>query len=244
MSMVEIVTLLYFHWMRIRPDEPAWPERDRFILSKGHGAPSLYVALSMRGYFPDGHFRHFRQLGGILQGHPDRNKIPGVDCSTGSLGQGLGVGCGLALGARLKRASYLTYVLMSDGECNEGSVWEAAMIAGNLNIDNLFVLIDRNGKSSYGEMTGRNDVEPLDEKWRAFGWNVAEADGHDYASLSAALAQVEATPRPGVVLCKTVKGKGIPYVENNRTPSNFSLSRGDRDEAMRSLERLKQEIES
>jgi transketolase len=243
-SMVEIITLLYLYWMRLRSGDPNWPDRDRFVLSKGHGAPSLYIALAMRGFIDESHFRTFRQVGSILQGHPDRNKTPGVDCSTGSLGQGMPVACGIALGAMIGGDQYNIYALISDGECNEGSIWEAALIASNQRLANLTVLLDRNGKSSYGEMRGRNDVEPLKDKWEAFGWYVAVADGHDYVSLSTALAEVESQPHPGLVLCNTVKGKGIPYAENNRTPSNFELTGVAWRDAMDALEAKERELSS
>ena len=233
MGMVEIVTLLYFHWLNVRPDDPDWPERDRFVLSKGHGVPSLYAVLAERGFFDKKHFDTFRRLGGILQGHPDRLKTPGIETSSGSLGQGLGVACGMALGAKLDDASWRTYCLVGDGECNEGSIWEVAMIAGNQHLDRLTVLIDRNRKSSYGPMAGRNDIEPLVDKWRAFGWAVFEADGHDFYDLSQNLSQADAVEgQPSVVICYTVKGKGIPFVENYPTKPNILLTEDQYQECM------------
>jgi transketolase len=239
MSCVEILTLLYQRWMRVNPHDPHWSERDRFILSKGHAAPSLYIALALRGFFPDREFDHFRTLGNILQGHPDRNKTPGVDCTTGSLGQGLPVGCGMALGAKLDAAPFRVYTLISDGECNEGSIWEAALLAANLGLDRLTVLVDWNRKSSYGPMQGRNDVEPLADKWRAFGWSVFECDGHDYVALSRGLAEAEQVrDAPSVLLCHTVKGKDIPYAETHETRSNFALTAPQYEEAFAHLSAL------
>jgi transketolase len=233
MGMVEMVTLLYFHWLNLRSDDPTWPERDRFVLSKGHGVPSLYAVLAERGFFDKKHFDNFRRFGSILQGHPDRLKTPGVETSSGSLGQGLGVACGMALGARLDGASWRTYCLVGDGECNEGSIWEAAMIAGNQHLDNLTALLDRNKKSSYGPMAGRNDIEPLVDKWRAFGWAVFEADGHDFYDLSQNLSQADAVEgQPSVVICHTVKGKGIPFVENYPTKPNILLTEEQYQECM------------
>ena len=223
MSCMEILVLLYFKWMRIDPSLPQWPQRDRFVLSKGHAAPSLYAVLMRAGYFPQSAFQTFRRIGGILQGHPDRNKIPGVDCSTGSLGQGFAVACGMALAARIDSAPYRVYTLISDGECNEGSVWEAAMIASNLRLNGLVAFLDWNRKSSYGPMTGRNDIEPLAEKWHAFGWVVVECDGHDFADLARALDRSGQSDRPTILLCRTIKGKGIPWAENRNTKSNFFL---------------------
>jgi transketolase len=233
MGMVEMVTLLYFHWLKVRPDDPDWPERDRFVLSKGHGVPSLYAVLAERGFFDKKHFDTFRRFGSILQGHPDRLKTPGVETSSGSLGQGLGVACGMALGAKLDGASWRTYCLVGDGECNEGSIWEAAMIAGNQHLDRLAVLVDRNRKSSYGPMAGRCDIEPLVEKWRAFGWAVFEADGHDFYDLSQKLSQADAVEgKPSVVICHTVKGKGIPFVENYPVKPNILLTEEQYQECM------------
>ena len=225
MGMVEMVTLLYFHWLDVRPDEPDWPGRDRFVLSKGHGVPSLYAVLAERGFFDKSHFDTFRRYGSILQGHPDRLKTPGIETSSGSLGQGFGVACGMALAAKLDGASWRTYCLVGDGECNEGSIWEAGLIAGNQHLDRLTVLLDRNKKSSYGPMAGRNDIEPLTDKWRAFGWAVFEADGHDFYDLSRQLWQADVVEgQPSVVICHTVKGKGIPFVENYPAKPNILLT--------------------
>jgi len=240
---VEILTTLYKVWMTYDSEESQWNDRDRFVLSKGHAAPSLYITLSNCGFFPDSEFKNFRRLHSMLQGHPDRKKTPGVDCSTGSLGQGFPVAAGMALGGKTDNASYKVYVLMSDGECNEGSIWEAALISANYKLDNFIVLLDWNKKSSYGEMKGRNDVVPLAKKWEAFGWNVIMCDGHDFISLTQALENAEnAKDQPSILLCKTVKGKGIPYIEDNRTPSNLMLSDKQYTEAMAYLETLEVEI--
>jgi transketolase len=243
MSMVEIVATLYRCWLRVRPQEPTWPGRDRFILSKGHGAPAVYVALWLAGFFEERHFEGFRRLHSILQGHPDRHKTPGIDCSTGSLGQGFAVACGMALGAKMDDASYRVYTLMSDGECNEGSIWEAAQIASNLALDRLTVLLDWNKKSSYGWMKGRNDIEPLRAKWEAFNWVVAECDGHDFAAITAALCAAEKVRgRPAIVLCRTTKGKGIPYVENYPTKPNILLDESAYAECLAHLDAVEKEL--
>ena len=242
MGMVEMVTLLYFHWLDVRSEDPTWPERDRFVLSKGHGVPSLYAVLAEKGFFDKRHFDKFRRYGGILQGHPDRLKTPGIEASSGSLGQGLGVACGMALGARLDGASWRTYCLVGDGECNEGSIWEAAMIAGNQHLDRLTVLLDRNKKSSYGPMAGRNDIEPLVDKWCAFGWAVFETDGHDFYDISQAIAQADAVEgQPSVVICHTVKGKGIPFVENYPAKPNILLTEEQYRDCMDVLSRAEEE---
>jgi transketolase len=243
MSMVEIMTALYGAWLDVDPERPDWPERDRFVLSKGHGAPALYVALWMRGFFDESHFNGFRRLGSILQGHPDRLKTPGVDCSSGSLGQGFPVACGMALGAKMDQASYRVYCLLSDGECNEGSVWEAAQIASNQGLGHIKVIMDRNRKSSYGWMAGRNDVEPLADKWRAFNWAVFECDGHDFVSITGALADAEQVEdRPAIVICHTVKGKGIPYVENYPTKPNILLTEEKYRECLAHLDQVESEL--
>lgn len=225
LSMTEMVAVLYRYWMRFNPQEPCWPERDRFVLSKGHGAPAVYVALWMAGFFSEEHFDGFRRLHSILQGHPDRNKTPGVETCSGSLGQGFAVACGMALGAKIDASDFRVYCLVSDGECNEGSVWEAAQIAANLKLDKMTVLLDRNHKSSYGLMEGRNDVQPLAEKWRAFNWAVFECDGHDFASLTQALYEAEkVTGAPAVIICHTIKGKGLPYTEIENQQAHILLT--------------------
>jgi transketolase len=243
MSAVEILTLLYERWLAHDPLRPDWEGRDRFVLSKGHAAPALYATLCLAGYFPASEFDGFRRIGSRLQGHPDRSKTPGVDCTTGSLGQGFPVACGMALAARLERAAWKAYACISDGECNEGSTWEAALIAANLGLDRLVVLADVNGKSSYGPMEGRNGVEPLRDKWRAFRWETFECDGHDFASLSRALAEAERTTgKPTVVLCRTVKGKGIPWAERTNARSNYLLDEAHCTEALAALDAEEREI--
>jgi transketolase len=242
-SSVEILTLLYDRWMNVDPAAPGSETRDRFILSKGHAAPGLYAVLALDGFFSKAEFDLFRKIGGKLQGHPDRNKTPGVDCSTGSLGQGFPVGCGMALAAKADGAPWKVYSCVSDGECNEGSTWEAALIAGNLGLDRQIVLVDANGKSSYGPMKGRNSVDPLADKWRSFNWEVFECDGHDFVDLSRALDAAERVEgRPSVILCSTVKGKGIPWAESRNTKSNFKLEEGPCAEALAALAAREKEI--
>ena len=245
MSMTEIVVTLYLRWLNVRTDDPQWNARDRFVLSKGHGAPALYVALWMRGFFEERHFVGFRRLHSILQGHPDRHKTPGVECCSGSLGQGFAVACGMALGAKMDDAPYRVYALMSDGECNEGSIWEAAQIASNLKLDRIKVLLDWNEKSSYGLMAGRNDVSPLPDKWRAFNWEVFECDGHDFVSITRALHEAETVEgKPAIVLCHTTKGKGIPYVENYPVKPNILLTDDKYAECLAHLDAVEKELQS
>lgn len=224
LSMTEVLLTLYLHWLRVDPQHPHDPTRDRFILSKGHAAPSLYVALFQAGFVAEDEFHNYRDLDSVFQGHPDRNKLPGVDCTTGSLGQGMPVGCGMAWALRRAQPDTRVYCLVSDGECNEGSIWEAALIAANAKLDNLIVIIDRNQKSSYGTMAGRNDVEPLGDKWAAFGWNVLRTPGHDIPAITAALAAArEHRGQPSVIIADTIKGRGIPYAEKNFVRSSSSL---------------------
>ncbi len=216
LSAVEIVTALYWHVLRIRPEEPAWPDRDRFVLSKGHAAPVLYAALAERGFFPVEELQTLRKLGSRLQGHPDLRKVPGVEASTGSLGQGLSVALGMTLAGRLDRRSYRVYALLGDGECEEGQVWEAAMAAAHYHAGNLTAIIDNNGLQIDGPVAEVLSPLPLPEKWRAFGWEVTEVDGHDLKALLQAFdwAAGANDRRPKMIVAHTVKGKGVSFMEN------------------------------
>lgn len=243
MSMMDIVIALYMSWLYVKPEDPQWPERDRFVLSKGHGAPSVYVALWMRGFFEERHFTGFRRLHSILQGHPDRLKTPGIECSSGSLGQGFPVACGMALAAKMDASPFRIFSLIGDGECNEGSIWEAAQIASNLKLDKITVLMDRNLKSSYTWMSGRNDIEPVVDKWRAFNWEVFECDGHDFASITQSLHQADhVIGKPSIIICHTVKGKGIPYIENYPVKPNILLTDENYAECQNYLDNLEKEL--
>jgi len=216
LSLVEILRVLFDEVLRYRPGEPGWPDRDRFILSKGHGCLALYVMLADKGFFPQEELARFCKADGILGGHPERGKVPGVEASTGSLGHGLSIGLGMALAARMDGRPWRVFVLLGDGECDEGSVWEAAMCAGKHGLDNLTVLVDYNRLQSYGPVAEVQELEPLAAKWRAFGFAVAEVDGHDVAALRQVLVHGLPLQRgqPGVLICHTVKGKGIPFMEN------------------------------
>ena len=214
LSAADIVTALYFHYLRHRPDDPHWEDRDRFILSKGHCAPLLYAVLAECGYFPMEWLDHLRKIGHPLQGHPDMKKTPGVEVSTGSLGQGLSVGCGMAWAARRKGSSSRIYVLLGDGECDEGQVWEAAMFAHHYKLDNLVAIVDRNCLQVDGDTEKVMSLEPLSAKWQAFGWEVLEIGGHNFESILSALARAEqAKGRPAVIIAHTVKGKGVSFME-------------------------------
>lgn len=216
LSASEIVATLYWHVMRIRPEEPAWPGRDRLVLSKGHCAPIVYAALARRGYFDPEVLKTFRRTGSVLQGHPDFRKTVGLDMTSGSLGQGLAVGLGMALAGRQSRHDYRVFVLMSDGELQEGMTWEAAMAAAHYRVGRLTAVVDRNRLQVDGFVSDVMEVEPLADKWRAFGWTVIAADGNDVASLLSAFeARRSADPdRPAVLLCSTIKGRGVSFMEN------------------------------
>lgn len=215
LSAVEIVTALYFHVMRIRPEEPDWPERDRFVLSKGHAAPLLYAALAEKGFFPKDELLTLRKLGSRLQGHPAYGKLPGVEASTGSLGQGLSIGLGMALAGKIDKRSYRVYVLLGDGESEEGQIWEAAMAAAHYRADNLTAILDYNGLQIDGPIADVLSPLPFPEKWRSFGWEVRDVDGHDFEELLDAFEWAKGVRgRPSVIIAKTVKGKGVSFMEN------------------------------
>ncbi|MCJ7737735.1 MAG: transketolase [Anaerolineae bacterium] len=215
LSATDIVTALYFRVMRLDPARPEWPDRDRFILSKGHACPVWYSALAERGYFDKAHLGTLRRLNSILQGHPDMRKTPGIDMSVGSLGQGLSVGLGMALSAKLKGRDYHVWVMVGDGECQEGSVWEAAMAAPKWNLGNLTVIVDRNRLQNDACVEDVMPVAPLADKWRAFGWHTLEIDGHDMGAVVEALESAEAyQSRPVAIVAHTVKGKGVSYMED------------------------------
>ncbi len=216
LSAADIVTALYFKVMRHDPKNPRWLDRDRFILSKGHVAPILYAALAECGYFPVEELSTLRKLDSRLQGHTDRTLTPGVEMSAGSLGQGLSFGIGVALAGRLDKRNYHVYVLLGDGECEEGQVWEAAMFAPHFQIDNLTAIVDNNGIQLDGRCCDIMGLEPLADKWRAFNWHVIEIDGHDMSQVLQALKEARKTKqRPTVIVAHTVKGKGVSFMENN-----------------------------
>jgi transketolase len=215
-SLVEILRVLYDEVLRYDPKRPRWPERDRFILSKGHGCLALYVLLAEKGFFPEEELWKFCKADGILGGHPEAGKIPGVEASTGSLGHGLPIAVGMALAARMDGARHRVFVVASDGESNEGSLWEAALCAAKHRLSHLTVLVDYNKQQSYSTTYEVLDLEPFAEKWRAFGFAVEEVDGHSLEQLRAALGRVPFAPdKPSAIICHTIKGKGVGFVENN-----------------------------
>ena len=215
LSTVEILTSLFFQIMRHDAKRPDWPDRDRFILSKGHAAPALYSALARSGYFPVDQLMTLRKLDSPLQGHPELHRLAGVEASTGSLGQGISIGIGVALAGRLDGKDYRTYVVTGDGECDEGQVWEAALYAGNRGLDHLTVIVDHNQAQQDGWVKDVMDLSPLADKWKSFKWHAIEIDGHDFDQVLKALAEARATTgRPTAIIAKTVKGKGVSFMEN------------------------------
>lgn len=231
LSAIDMVTVLYFAKMRHNPADPAWEGRDRFVLSKGHAAPAQYVALAHAGYFPKEDLMMLRRLGSHLQGHPDSKSTPGVEVCTGSLGQGLSMANGMALGLRLDGRSNRVYALLGDGELQEGQVWEAAMAAAHYRLDNLCALIDANSLQIDGEVAKVMNVAPIAGKFKAFGWHVLEIDGHDMEAIVAALDEAETVKgEPTVIVARTIKGKGVPFFENKAAyhgvpPSDEELPR-------------------
>ncbi len=215
LSACEILTALYFKEMRVDPKNPKWEDRDRFVLSKGHATPVLYATLSERGFFPKEELSKFRKIDSMLQGHPDMKGIPGVDMSTGSLGQGLAAANGMALSAKLDNKDFRVYALVGDGEIQEGIIWEATMLAAHYQLDNLTVFIDHNGLQIDGFNKDVMNIEPIDKKFEAFGWNVLKIDGHDFGQIFDALENSKKTKgKPTLIIANTIKGKGVSFMEN------------------------------
>lgn len=247
LSAADMLAALYFHVLRIRPDEPAWPDRDRFILSKGHSSVGLYAALALRGYFPVEELATFDAANSRLQGHPDMTRLPGLDMSSGSLGMGISAGVGMALGARLTGRDVRTYVMLGDGECQEGEVWEAAMTAARYGLDSLVAIVDHNRLQQYGwpgdGPDGRMPPQVPGElvaKWSAFGWRVLEVDGHAMEAILAVLEEAaHGDGRPTVVIAHTIKGKGVSFMEGHYfwhtraiKPDEFAIAMADLGEPL------------
>ena len=236
LSAADILAVLYFHKMNIDPNNPSWEGRDKFILSKGHAAPVLYSALAEKGYFDKEELLKLRHLDAMLQGHPEMTGIPGVEMSTGSLGQGFSACIGMALAAKLDNKKNRIYVLLGDGEMQEGIVWEAAMAGGHYKLDNLTAFIDYNGL----QIDGTNDevmkVDPVNDKWKSFGWNVLEIDGHNFEEIISAIEEAERVKDlPTVIIAKTIKGKGVSFMENE---VNWHGNAPKKEEAERALQEL------
>lgn len=216
LSAIDIMTVLFYNIMNHNPKDPHWKNRDRFILSKGHIAPALYAVLADCGYFDPKELKTLRKYGSILQGHPAMNKTPGVEVSSGSLGQGLSVATGLALGAKLDNENYRVYCMMGDGETQEGQIWEAAMSAGHYKLDNLCAILDYNHVQIDGRVEDVMDISPCKEKWLAFNWNVIEIDGHNVVEIEDAFKKAEEYKgKPTIIIASTIKGKGVSFMENN-----------------------------
>ena len=237
LSTVDLLVALFYNKLKHNPQQPAWPDRDRFVLSKGHGCPALYAVLSEMGYFGIDKLDTLRQFGSILQGHPCMKTTPGIEISGGSLGQGLSVGLGIALAAKLDKKDYRTYVMLGDGEIEEGQVWEAAMAASHYKADNLCAIIDQNGLQIDGFIHEIMSSYPIPDKWRGFGWHVIEINGHDYKAISSAYDEAEKIKgRPTVIVAKTIKGKGVSFMENQ---VDWHGKAPSKEEAERALAELK-----
>ncbi|MBL94263.1 MAG: transketolase [Magnetovibrio sp.] len=232
MSLIEVFRVIYDDVARHRPEEPMWEERDRCILSKGHGCLALYAVLAAHGYFSKQEMLTFCHFPSILGGHPERSKIPGTEASTGSLGHGLAIGVGMAIAARIKKRDTRVFVVMGDGEINEGSVWEAAMSASKHKLSGLTAVVDYNKLQSYGRTREVLDIEPLADKWRAFGFETVECDGHDVEELRKCLSRPLGTNKPTMVIAHTVKGKGIAFAENEPAWHHKSRVPADQIQAM------------
>lgn len=216
LSVADVLTVLYFHTMRVDPKDPKAPGRDRLVLSKGHTTPALYAALALKGYFPVEDLKLFRSVEGHYSGHPDMVHVPGVDMSTGSLGQGISAAVGMALAGKVDQKDYRVYAVLGDGEIEEGQVWEAAMSAAKYHLDNLCAVVDINGLQIDGTTDDVMPSEPLDKKFEAFNWNVLKVDGHDLAAIAAAFETAKTVKgKPTVILAKTVKGKGVSFMEGD-----------------------------
>lgn len=242
LGIAEILAYLYFEEMNIDPKNPKMEDRDRFVLSKGHTCPALYATLAHRGYFPVEDLVTFRHTGAYLQGHPDMKHIPGIDMSSGSLGQGISAACGMALSAKLSNKSYRVYTILGDGESEEGQVWEAAMFAAHYGLNNLTAFIDFNGLQIDGDITKVMNPTPLDEKFKAFGWNVTVIDGHNFDEIAAAVEMAKKSDKPMAVICKTVKGKGVSFMENKAEWHGSAPNKEQYEQAIKELEAAAESI--
>jgi transketolase len=238
LSCVELLVALYFKVMNLDVTDPGWPERDRFILSKGHACPALYGTLAEKGFFPLGELKSLRKLGAMLQGHPDSNRTPGVDASAGSLGQGMSIANGMAMAGRLKHQDYYVYVLLGDGEIEEGQVWEAAMSAAHYKLDRLIAFLDYNHLQIDGNIKDVMCPEPVADKFRAFGWDITEVDGHVLPQLITAIeaAKLKLNQKPTLIIMHTIKGKGVSFMENRFEWHGKTLSSEQAKVAMAQLE--------
>jgi transketolase len=227
-SIVDILTVLYFKILNINPSNPFWKKRDRFILSKGHGGAALYAILGYRGFFPILVLKEYAQNGSALAGHIVKDSVPGMEITTGSLGHGLSIGVGMALALKDEKSTSEVFVLVGDGECNEGSIWEAAMVAAHFKLDNLILIVDKNGQQSMGSSKEIMNMEPLTAKWKAFGWHCQKCDGHNFRQLQMAFNKAKAVVgKPSVIIARTVKGKGVSFMEQNSLMWHYKTPGGD-----------------
>ena len=244
LSAADMFTYLYNKELNVNPAEPKWEDRDRFVLSKGHTAPGLYSALALRGFFPVEDLKQLRKLGSYLQGHPNMNSVPGVDMSTGSLGQGISAACGMALSGKLRNKDYRVYTLLGDGEIQEGQVWEACMLASHYKLDNLVVIVDNNGLQIDGEVAKVMSPYPIVDKLEAFGFHVAAIDGHDFDQIEAALNEAKTVKgKPSAIVMKTVKGKDISFMENLASWHGVAPNKEQYEQAMAELNAKLNELE-
>ena len=244
MSAAEMFTYLYFKELNVDPQNPKWEDRDRFVLSKGHTAPGLYSALALRGFFPVEDLLTLRKVGSYLQGHPNMNTVPGVDMSTGSLGQGISTACGMALAAKYKKQDLRVYTLLGDGEIQEGQVWEACMFASHYKLDNLCVIVDNNGLQIDGDISKVMSPYPIDQKLEAFGFHVTVIDGHDFNQIEAALNEAKTIKgQPSAIVMKTIKGKDVSFMENDAGWHGKATNAAEYEQAMAELRAKLNELE-
>lgn len=238
LGIADILAYLYFEEMNVDPKNPKMEDRDRFVLSKGHTSPALYATLAEKGFFPKEDLKTFRNKDSYLQGHPDMKHIPGVDMSTGSLGLGISAACGMALSAKISEKSYRVYSILGDGESQEGQVWEAAMFAAHYGLNNLCIFVDSNGLQIDGPVSEVMNPEPFDKKFDAFGWNTMVIDGHDFDQIDAAVKAAKKSDKPFAIICKTVKGKGVSYMENQCSWHGSAPNKEQYEIGMKDLESI------
>lgn len=244
LSAADIFTYLYFKEMNVDPKNPKWEDRDRFVLSKGHCCPSLYAVLALKGYFEWDELTKLRHVGAMLQGHPDMKGTPGIDMSTGSLGQGISAACGMALSAKISNKSYRVYSVLGDGEVEEGQVWEAAMFAAHYQLDNLVAVVDNNGLQIDGRISDVMSPYPIDEKFKAFGWHVISIDAHDFDAIEKAFAEAEKiSGQPTVIIQKSIKGKGVSFMEDQVSWHGTAPNEEQYNQAMTELKAHLAELE-
>lgn len=245
LSIADVLTYLYCEVMNVDPKNPKMPSRDRFVLSKGHTCPALYSILAYKGFFPEADLSTFRKTDSYLQGHPDMNKVPGIDMSTGSLGQGISAAGGMALAAKIDGKDYRVYSILGDGELEEGQVWEQAMFAAHYKLDNLTVFIDNNGLQIDGNISDVMNPNPIDKKFESFGWHVVLADAHDFNSLESAVNEAKATNgQPTAIIMKSVKGKNVSFMENNAAWHGSAPNEEQYNQAMAELDKIISDLEA